>query len=40
VDQKQLLTLLQDNENGFGSIRHNPRTPKPRNKGVTEIRGP
>jgi phosphosulfolactate synthase (CoM biosynthesis protein A) len=38
--QKQLQTLLQDNENGFGFIRHNPRTNKPRNKGLTEIRGP
>lgn len=38
--QKQAQTLLQDKENGFGFIRHNPRTPKPRNKGVTEIRGP
>ena len=36
----QVQTLLQDEENGFGFIRHNPRTPKPRTKGVTEIRGP
>lgn len=32
-------TLLQD-PNGFGFARSNPRTPKPRGKGVTEIRGP
>ncbi|KIW83051.1 hypothetical protein Z517_02294 [Fonsecaea pedrosoi CBS 271.37] len=38
--QRQVQTLLQDKENGFGFIRHNPRTPKPRSKGVTEIRGP
>lgn len=38
--QNQAQTLLQEKENGFGFIRHNPRTPKPRNKGVTEIRGP
>ncbi|KAJ9493948.1 hypothetical protein H2202_010615 [Exophiala xenobiotica] len=37
--QNQAQTLLQDKENGFGFIRHNPRTPKPRDKGVTEIRG-
>lgn len=33
-------TLLQDKESGFGFIRANPRTPKPRKNGVTEIRGP
>ncbi|KAF8459752.1 sulfonate biosynthesis enzyme [Kalaharituber pfeilii] len=33
-------TLLQDSESGFGFIRSNPRTPKPRARGVTEIRGP
>lgn len=32
--------LLQDKENGFGFIRNNPRPPKPRKTGVTEIRGP
>ena len=32
--------LLQDAHNGFGFIRHNPRNEKPRNTGVTEIRGP
>src|SRR5947209_12524542 len=32
--------LLQDKESGFGFIRANPRTPKPRQNGVTEIRGP
>lgn len=38
--QHEKQTLLQDKENGFGFIRHNPRPPKPRNRGVTEIRGP
>jgi hypothetical protein len=37
--QKQ-LTLLQDKHHGFGFARSNPRPPKPRSKGVTEIRGP
>lgn len=37
--QKQ-LTLLQDKHHGFGFARSNPRPPKPRGKGVTEIRGP
>ncbi|KAI1742859.1 putative sulfonate biosynthesis enzyme [Xylaria scruposa] len=32
--------LLEDSENGFGFARHNPVTPKPRDKAVTEIRGP
>lgn len=32
--------LLQDPHNGYGFIRHNPRNEKPRNTGVTEIRGP
>jgi hypothetical protein len=32
--------LLQDKDTGYGFIRHNPRTDKPRTKGVTEIRGP
>ncbi|OCK84693.1 sulfonate biosynthesis enzyme [Lepidopterella palustris CBS 459.81] len=32
--------LLQDKEHGLGFIRSNPRTPKPRKHGVTEIRGP
>lgn len=32
--------LLEDKANGFGHIRHNPVPPKPRSKGVTEIRGP
>jgi phosphosulfolactate synthase (CoM biosynthesis protein A) len=31
--------MLED-EHGFGFIRHNPRPPKPRKVGVTEIRGP
>ncbi|PLN82840.1 phospho-3-sulfolactate synthase-domain-containing protein [Aspergillus taichungensis] len=34
------VSLLQDKENGFGFARSNPRPPKPRSKGVTEIRGP
>ena len=33
-------TLLQDKSNGFGFARNNPRSPKPRSSGVTEIRGP
>ncbi|RMJ27323.1 Sulfonate biosynthesis enzyme [Aspergillus sp. HF37] len=37
--QKGATTLLQD-KNGFGFARSNPRPPKPRGKGVTEIRGP
>ncbi|KAI9804631.1 MAG: hypothetical protein M1833_006705 [Piccolia ochrophora] len=32
--------LLQDEKNGYGFIRNNPRPPKPRERGVTEIRGP
>jgi len=32
--------LLEDKDNGFGFIRNNPRNPKPRTTGVTEIRGP
>lgn len=32
--------LLEDEDNGFGFIRHNERPPKPRNVGVTEVRGP
>ena len=31
--------MLED-PNGFGFIRHNARPPKPRQTGVTEIRGP
>lgn len=37
--QKGVTTLLQDKD-GFGFARSNPRPPKPRTKGVTEIRGP
>lgn len=37
-DKAQIL--LEDKESGFGFIRHNPRAPKPRKSGVTEIRGP
>ena len=36
----QPQTLIQDKETGLGFIRSNPRTQKPRNIGVTEIRGP
>ncbi|KAH6871701.1 hypothetical protein B0T10DRAFT_533443 [Thelonectria olida] len=32
--------LLEDKKSGFGFARHNARPPKPRNIGVTEIRGP
>lgn len=32
--------LLEDKENGYGFVRHNPRPTKPRSTGVTEIRGP
>ncbi|RYP69269.1 hypothetical protein DL770_008279 [Monosporascus sp. CRB-9-2] len=32
--------LLEDRENGFGFVRHNPLPPKPRSRAVTEIRGP
>jgi (2R)-phospho-3-sulfolactate synthase (ComA) len=32
--------LLQDKESGFEFIHANPRTPKPRENSVTEIRGP
>jgi phosphosulfolactate synthase (CoM biosynthesis protein A) len=31
--------MLEDDK-AFGFIRHNPRPPKPRKIGVTEIRGP
>jgi hypothetical protein len=36
----QMPYLLQDKEQGLGFIHSNPRTPKPRKHGVTEIRGP
>ncbi|EGY20889.1 (2R)-phospho-3-sulfolactate synthase [Verticillium dahliae VdLs.17] len=32
--------MIEDDEQGFGFIRHNPRAPKPRTTSVTEIRGP
>ncbi|KAF2459068.1 sulfonate biosynthesis enzyme [Lineolata rhizophorae] len=38
--QKNPQILLEDKNDGFGFIRHNPRAPKPRSTGVTEIRGP
>jgi phosphosulfolactate synthase (CoM biosynthesis protein A) len=40
---RQLQTsriLLEDKDNGYGFVRHNPIPPKPRDKAVTEIRGP
>lgn len=37
--QSQSKIMLED-EKAFGFVRHNPRPPKPRKKGVTEIRGP
>ncbi len=37
--QSQPKIMLED-EKAFGFIRHNPRPPKPRKVGVTEIRGP
>lgn len=33
-------TLLEDTGDGLAFIRSNPRTPKPRLHGVTEVRGP
>lgn len=38
--ESSATTLLQDKENGFGFLRSNPRPEKPRNLGVTEVRGP
>jgi phosphosulfolactate synthase (CoM biosynthesis protein A) len=32
--------LLEDTQDGYGFVRHNPILPKPRQKAVTEIRGP
>src|ERR1700741_4427466 len=32
--------LLEDHSSGLGFIRSNPRPPKPRLHGVTEVRGP
>lgn len=32
--------LLEDRDAGFGFVRHNPSAPKPRDRAVTEIRGP
>lgn len=37
--QSSPKTLLEDSDNGFSFIRHNPRPPKPRRVGVTETRG-
>ncbi|KAL5352482.1 hypothetical protein ACLOAV_002430 [Pseudogymnoascus australis] len=33
-------TLLEDRDQGLGFIRSNPRAPKPRKLGLTEMRGP
>lgn len=38
--QSQQATPLLNDPSGLGFIRSNPRTPKPRSAGVTEIRGP
>lgn len=32
--------MIEDEKSGYGFIRHNPRSPKPRKTSVTEIRGP
>lgn len=32
--------IMLEDKNAFGFVRHNPRPPKPRKVGVTEIRGP
>jgi len=32
--------IMLEDDKAFGFIRHNPRPPKPRKIGVTEIRGP
>ncbi|KAH9995007.1 putative sulfonate biosynthesis enzyme [Xylariaceae sp. FL0662B] len=32
--------LLEDRDSGYGFVRHNPLSPKPRDRAVTEIRGP
>lgn len=37
---QQSRNLLEDADNGFGFVRHNPIPPKPRTKVVTEIRAP
>ncbi|KAI5864917.1 putative sulfonate biosynthesis enzyme [Durotheca rogersii] len=37
---QQAQILLEDPKAGFGFVRHNPLPPKPRRRGVTEIRGP
>lgn len=37
---QQATTLLQDKDSGLGFIRSNPVAPKPRSRGVTEMRGP
>ncbi|OBT69543.1 hypothetical protein VE03_01095 [Pseudogymnoascus sp. 23342-1-I1] len=37
---QRVKTLLEDSERGLGFIRSNPRAPKPRKLGLTEMRGP
>jgi hypothetical protein len=32
--------IMLEDDKAFGFVRHNPRPPKPRKVGVTEIRGP
>jgi hypothetical protein len=36
----QQSKIMLEDEKAFGFVRHNPRPPKPRKEGVTEIRGP
>ncbi|KAF2275291.1 putative sulfonate biosynthesis enzyme [Westerdykella ornata] len=40
ASSSQPKILLEDKENGYGFIRHNPLPKKPRKTSVTEIRGP
>ncbi|KAI8961933.1 putative sulfonate biosynthesis enzyme [Daldinia sp. FL1419] len=40
ASSSQPKILLEDRDNGFGFVRHNPAPPKPRTRSVTEIRGP
>lgn len=37
---QRVKTLLEDKDQGLGFIRSNPRAPKPRKLGLTEMRGP
>ncbi|ELR07797.1 hypothetical protein GMDG_00418 [Pseudogymnoascus destructans 20631-21] len=40
VVTQRAKTLLEDKDQGLGFIRSNPRAPKPRKLGLTEMRGP